>query len=74
MKVILEINGWRKEEHVDDHSFRRGIIDVLFYQPPVKLLVSQERTIVPRLGDDPVLQLVHVGDYYQGIPIFKWKG
>lgn len=73
MKVILEVNGWSKEENIDDYSFRRGSVEIQFLQPPIKWVAPIDRTVVPRFGNEPVLRLIHTGEHRNGIPVFSFK-
>jgi len=68
MKVMLEVNGWFKEENIDDHSCRRGVVEIVFLQPPIKWVAPIDCTVVPRIGNEPHLRLVHAGEYKKGRP------
>lgn len=73
MKVMLEVNGWFKEEDIDDHSFRSSIVEIVFFQPPIKWAAPMDRTVVPRFENEPHLRLIHIGEYKNGLPLFSFK-
>jgi len=72
MKVILEINGWRKVDNIDDSSFHNGVVNVTV-MPPVNWLVPPNRTTMPRREEYPIVKLIHLGKYQNGIPVFSFE-
>lgn len=45
MKVLLDMHGWRKFEHIDPDLFDKGIVKVVIRRPELKTLAEYTSSI-----------------------------
>ena len=71
MKIILELNGWRKEENSNIIAHNGGMFEGIFYEPIPTF--SSVRNALDKIAKQEIitLQFYHLGKYLDDKPIYE---
>jgi len=70
MKILLELNGWFKEEDIPRYSLGRGRVEATLY-PPMNMLASDR--YLPAKDNGTNIIFTYSGKHKNGMPIFQYE-
>lgn len=70
MKILLELNGWFKEEDIPRYELASGRVRATLY-PPMNILVA-DKLDIPKQNISSIM-FTYLGKQKDGLPVFQYE-
>ena len=70
MKVLLDLNGWRKIINIDSYTVNKGVIEIRI-DPPMNVMINPRGKPIEMIGTSAAFY--HTGSREAGLLVFAYN-